>query len=88
MEGIFINIARQALIVTVLVSAPAVLAGLVVGLLISIIQALTQIQEQTLGQAAKMGAVFAVLYLLGYWMAGQLGQLGTVIFTEFPNWVH
>lgn len=88
MDNIFITASREALLITVLVSGPPVLAALVVGLLLSIIQALTQIQEQTLGMAAKMAAVFAVLYLLGYWMAGNIARLAQVIFTEFPNWVH
>lgn len=88
MENIFIMVSREALITTVLVSGPPVLAALVVGLLLSIIQALTQIQEQTLGMAAKLIAVFGVLYLMGYWMAAQLSRLATVIFTEFPHWVH
>ncbi len=88
MESVFINASREALLVTVLVSAPAVLAALVVGLLLAVVQALTQIQEQTLGMAAKMAAVFGVLYLMGYWMAGHLSQLAFVIFSEFPNWIH
>ncbi|MEW6363719.1 MAG: type III secretion system export apparatus subunit SctS [Acidobacteriota bacterium] len=87
MENIFINVSREALILTVLVSAPAVLAALVVGLLLSIFQALTQIQEQTLGMAAKMIAVFGVLYLMGYWMAGHVSRLAYVIFSEFPHWI-
>ncbi len=87
MENIFINASREALIVTVLVSAPAVLSALVVGLLLSIFQALTQIQEQTLGMAAKMIAVFGVLYLMGYWMAGTVTRLAYQIFSEFPHWI-
>ena len=87
MENVFINASREALIVTVLVSAPAVLSALVVGLLLSIFQALSQIQEQTLGMAAKMIAVFGVLYLMGYWMAGHVARLALLIFSEFPQWI-
>jgi len=88
MESVFIGAAREALLVTVLVSAPPILAALLVGLSISIIQALTQVQEQTLGVFGKMVAVFGTLFFLGYWMAGHITRLGQVIFTEFPNWVH
>lgn len=88
MESVIMNVSREALLVTVVVSGPVVLVALAVGLLLAIIQALTQIQEQTLGMAAKMIAVFGVLYLMGYWMAAQLGRLGYVIFSEFPRWVH
>jgi type III secretion protein S len=87
MEGAFINAAREALFVTVLVSAPALVVALVVGLTISILQALTQIQEQTLGALGRILAVFGTLYFLGYWMAAQVSLLGRKIFTEFPNWV-
>ncbi|MBI2841470.1 MAG: type III secretion system export apparatus subunit SctS [Acidobacteria bacterium] len=88
MENVFISASRDALLVTVLVSAPPVLAALVIGLILSILQALTQIQEQTLSMAAKLMAVFAVLYLMGYWMAGHLARLAQVIFERFPEWVH
>lgn len=87
MEGIFINVARQALMVTVLVSAPSVLAALFVGLVLAVVQALTQVQEQTLATAAKMMAVFGVLFLMGYWMGAQLGRFAIMIFSEFPNWI-
>ncbi len=88
MEGTFVNAAREALLVTVLVSAPPLLAALVVGLAIAVLQALTQVQEQTLGVLGRILAVFASLFFLGYWMAGQVQALATKLFTEFPNWVH
>jgi flagellar biosynthetic protein FliQ len=88
MEGTFIAAAREALVVAVMVSAPALLAALVLGLTISVFQALTQVQEQTLGVLARIFAVFATVYFLGYWMLTQLTRLGHKLFTEFPNWVH
>lgn len=87
MEGAFVNAAREALIVTAMVSAPPVLAALVVGLTISLFQALTQVQEQTLGVLGRILAVFAALYLLGYWMLTQVSRLAQKLFLEFPNWV-
>lgn len=88
MEGAFVNAAREALIVTAIVSGPPVLAALVVGLTIALFQALTQVQEQTLGVLGRILAVFAVLYFLGYWMLTQVSRLAQKLFTEFPNWVH
>jgi flagellar biosynthesis protein FliQ len=88
MEGTFIAAAREALVVAVMVSAPALLAALTLGLTISVFQALTQVQEQTLGVLARIFAVFATVYFLGYWMLTQLTRLGHKLFTEFPNWVH
>jgi flagellar biosynthesis protein FliQ len=85
--SVFINAARQALIVTVLVSAPPILAALVVGLSVSVLQALTQVQEATLGTFGKMVAVFATLFFLGYWMMSHISRMAFVIFSEFPNWV-
>ena len=82
------NAAREALIVTAIVSAPPVLAALIVGLTISLFQALTQVQEQTLGVLGRILAVFAALYFLGYWMLTQVSRLAQKLFLEFPNWVH
>jgi flagellar biosynthetic protein FliQ len=87
MEGTFIAAAREALVVAVMISAPALLAALALGLTISVFQALTQVQEQTLGVLARIFAVFATVYFLGYWMLTQLTRLGHKLFTEFPNWV-
>jgi flagellar biosynthesis protein FliQ len=87
MEGTFIAAAREALVVAVMISAPALLAALTLGLTISVFQALTQVQEQTLGVLARIFAVFATVYFLGYWMLTQLTRLGHKLFTEFPNWV-
>jgi flagellar biosynthetic protein FliQ len=64
-----INITRQAITTTLLVGGPLLGVGLLVGLVISIIQAVTQTQEQTLVFVPKILAVMAVLLLLGPWMA-------------------
>lgn len=63
-----VALARQALTVALLLAAPALLAALVVGVVISIFQATTQIQEPTLTFVPKILAVFLVLLLLGAWM--------------------
>jgi flagellar biosynthetic protein FliQ len=56
-----VEIAREALIVMVKISAPALLVGLAVGLVISLFQALTQIQEMTLTFVPKVLAVFVIV---------------------------
>lgn len=66
------TLARQALELTLLVSAPMLLSALVIGLLISIFQAATQINEMTLSFIPKLVAMFAVLILAGPWMIGLL----------------
>ena len=62
------DIGRQAIEMTLLLSAPLLLAALVIGLIISIFQAATQINEQTLSFIPKLVGMFLVLILAGPWM--------------------
>lgn len=66
------RIGQEALWLTVLLSAPAVVAALIVGLLVGVFQAATQLQEQTLSFAPKLLAVICVIGLCGAWMLSQL----------------
>jgi len=63
-----ITLAQQALYVAMLLSAPMLLASLVVGLIVSILQAATQINEMTLTFIPKMLAMVATLVIAGPWM--------------------
>ncbi|MDR7865471.1 MAG: flagellar biosynthesis protein FliQ [Sporomusaceae bacterium] len=63
-----IQIGRDALVMVMLVSAPMLGLGLLVGILVSIFQAITQIQEQTLSFVPKIVAVFVAVLLFGPWM--------------------
>lgn len=63
-----IDLARQALWVTIVLVGPVLLTGAVAGLLTSILQAVTQIQEQTLSFVPKVAASIIVLVILGPWM--------------------
>lgn len=63
-----LTIAQQALEVTVLISAPLLLTALAVGLLVSIFQAATQINENTLSFVPKLVAIFLTLVIGGPWM--------------------
>ncbi|MEM6455482.1 MAG: type III secretion system export apparatus subunit SctS [Acidobacteriota bacterium] len=87
MEGRMLNLAQRALIIICLVSAPPVLAATFVGLALAVIQALTQIQEQTLQAALKIVAVFGTLLLLGYWMASHVINFSNLVFLNFARWV-
>lgn len=62
------DIGRQAIEVTLIVSAPLLLAALVVGLIVSIFQAATQINESTLSFIPKLVAIFITLMFAGPWM--------------------
>jgi flagellar biosynthesis protein FliQ len=77
-------ITQQALVLVVVCSAPPVLMSLVVGFLISVFQATTQIQEQTLSFAPKVVIVFGVLGLAGAWIGTNLLRFTFQIFDRFP----
>jgi flagellar biosynthesis protein FliQ len=71
-QDVVINLATTAMTLAFKVALPMLGAGLVVGLVVSIFQAVTQIQEQTLSFIPKIVALAAVLMLLGPWMLNQL----------------
>ncbi|KKM12330.1 flagellar biosynthesis protein FliQ [Clostridiales bacterium PH28_bin88] len=82
-----IHLAREALSLALLLSAPALGFGLVVGLVISVLQATTQIQEQTLTFVPKIVAVLLSLLLFGSWMLGILTGFTTELFTSLSTMV-
>jgi len=63
-EQEIIAFAREAIMLTIMISGPVMLVGLVVGVAISLIQALTQIQEMTLTFVPKIIAIFATIFLM------------------------
>ncbi|MBX7114593.1 MAG: flagellar biosynthesis protein FliQ [Myxococcaceae bacterium] len=77
-------ITQQALMLTVIASGPPVVMSLIVGFAISVFQATTQIQEQTLSFAPKVVVVFGVLALSGTWIGTQLLRFTFHIFDRFP----
>lgn len=82
-----LRIGREALLLTLVLSGPAVLAAMVVGLMVSLFQAATQLQEQTLTFVPKLMAVFAVLAALGLWMIAQLMRFTQSLFENIPRLV-
>ena len=72
---------RDALALVLLVSAPILLIGLGVSLIISLLQAVTQVQEQTLSLVPRILAMLLALVLLMDWMLGQLSDFATVMFS-------
>jgi len=86
-ENIVIKVTNEALLLVLILSAPPILISMVVGLVISVFQAVTQIQEQTLSQVPKMFTVFITLMIAGYWMMSQMVRFAQNIFYNFPNFV-
>ena len=79
-----IDIARKAIQTTLLISAPMLLSGLIIGLLVSIFQAATQINEQTLSFIPKLVGMFGVLILAGPWMVGLMVDFMQRLFGNIP----
>ena len=75
-----LHIGREALLLVLILSAAPVLAAMVVGLIISLFQAATQIQEQTLTFVPKIVAAFLALAVGGPWMLAQLTQFTSALF--------
>ncbi|GEA17149.1 flagellar biosynthesis protein FliQ [Moorella sp. E306M] len=82
-----IHLAREALTTALLLAAPALGLSLIVGVGISILQATTQIQEQTLTFVPKIVAVILGMLLLGSWMLNTLTQFTTEIFGNLGSLV-
>ncbi|HWI83385.1 flagellar biosynthesis protein FliQ [Ramlibacter sp.] len=79
------TLGAQAIQVTLLVAAPLLLVALLVGLVISIFQAATQINEATLSFIPKLVAVFATLIVAGPWMLAQLVDYIRQLFGSIPQ---
>ena len=74
----------KALYLTLWLSLPPIVAAAAIGLVFSMLQALTQIQEQTLSFAVKLVAVCVTLVLTARWMGGELYNYTLYIFELFP----
>ena len=83
-----IDLARQALWMTVLVSAPLLLVALVVGVTVGIFQAATSINEMTLSFIPKVVAMAAALGVVGSWQIGPLVDYWRNIFARIPGLFH
>ncbi|HEY7492897.1 MAG TPA: flagellar biosynthesis protein FliQ [Candidatus Tectomicrobia bacterium] len=82
-----IDLAARSLQTALLLAAPPLLAGLVVGVLVSIFQAVTQIQEQTLVLVPKILAVIVVLMLCLPWMLQLLLSFTANLFIHLPDYI-
>ena len=78
------TIGRQALEITFMVSAPLLLAALATGLLVSIFQAATQINEMTLSFIPKLLVMFLIMVLAGPWMIAVMTDYMQRLFTSIP----
>jgi len=86
-EGVM-DLGRNAMEITLLVAGPMLLTVLMIGLLVSIFQAATQINEATLSFIPKLVGVFAVLIIAGPWMLTTLVDYMHLVFTNIPAMAH
>jgi flagellar biosynthetic protein FliQ len=82
-----VNLAAQAMSLALKVAGPLLLVGLVIGLLVSIFQAVTQIQEQSLTLIPKIAGIAVVVVVLGPWMLGQLVSYTANLYSSIPSLV-
>jgi flagellar biosynthetic protein FliQ len=82
---LLVRLAREGLFLALLLSAPVVLAAMIAGLFVSLLQATTQIQEQTLSFAPKVVAVMLALAITGPWIGAQLIRFTTALFDVIPR---
>ena len=85
-QDIFLTVMKDALMTVLLLSAPALLVAIVVGFGVGLVQALTQIQDQTLPQAIKLVAVMLVLLVLGPLLGMKVVDLAGQMLDNCPAW--
>lgn len=82
-EGQVLDIAREALYTIITCSAPLLLISLIIGLIVSIFQTVTSIQEQTLTFVPKIICVFLGMMLFGSWMLNNLTEFIYALWSDF-----
>lgn len=82
-EGQVLDVAREALYTIIICSAPMLLISLVVGLIISIFQTVTSIQEQTLTFVPKIICVFIGMMIFGSWILTNLTEFINTLWSDF-----
>lgn len=81
----FLDLTNQAVKVTIMVASPMLIGALIMGILVSLLQAVTQINEQTLSFIPKILIIMASLIILGPWMVHTITDYTTDLFTNIPS---
>ena len=84
-EDTVVNLATQAMILALKIAGPILLLGLIIGLLVSIFQAVTSIQEQSLSFIPKIVGVAVLIVVLGPWMLDQLVGYAQNLYMSIPQ---
>ncbi len=86
-EKMILDLYSQAMYVTLLVSAPMMLVAMIIGLIVAVFQATTQINESTLTFVPKLFAVFITMLLLGPWILQVLVEYTEGVFLNINNMI-
>ncbi len=87
MEQLVLDLMRDALMTIIKVSLPILLTGLTIGLIVSIFQTATSIQEQTLAFIPKIIGTFLAIIIFGSWIMSMLINFATKIFSSFNTFI-
>jgi flagellar biosynthetic protein FliQ len=80
-----VDLGREAMNMTMLIGSPVLIAGMLVGLVIGLLQAITQIQEQTVAFVPKLVVMVLVLSLSLPWLINQMVQYSEDLITQIPE---
>lgn len=86
-EVVVLDIARQAIYMVLKLSAPMLISSLIIGLVISILQTVTSIQEQTLTFVPKLIVVFLTVVLCGSWIMSSVKDFTIELFSNFSYYI-
>jgi type III secretion HrpO family protein len=87
-NSVVLDFSVRAMILILMLSLPSILVATAVGLIVSLLQALTQIQEQTLGFTMKLISVVVVMLITARWMGSEIMQFTQYLFSYFPTMLH
>ena len=87
-EAMVIELGQQAMFTILILAAPMLGIGLIVGLAVSIFQATTQIQEATLAFIPKIVAIFAAIVVFGPWLLSTIINFTTRLFSNMSNFIY
>lgn len=84
---VVVDIIKEALITVLLTAAPPLLVSLVIGLIVSVFQTVTSIQEQTLTFVPKMVGMFLILMIIGDWMLNSMAGYAIELWQNFSLYI-
>jgi type III secretion protein S len=82
-----VELMQRAMWLLMITAAPAVLVSALVGLVMAIVQTATQLQDQSISQGLKLGAVLLVMLVTGRWMSTEVLRFADQLLNDFPNLV-